>query len=107
MRQKGSEGQGQKREQTGAPHDCSMAPDHHPLSFRLPYLTLGQALEAVMHNQDSVALDEANSHGGADGGIHACCRSPHIHHGHCVQARLWRSKQRGSRGKGGTGQKGS
>lgn len=83
-------------------HDYSLAPEGHPL-LSAPYLTLGQALEAIMHNQDTVALDEANSHSGADGSIHACGRGPHIHHGHCVQAGLWRREQRGSE-RGGRGQ---
>lgn len=47
-----------------------------------------------MHNQHSVALDEANSHSGADSGIHACGWGPHVHHGHCVRATLEKEEER-------------
>lgn len=58
------------------------------------YLPLGQALEAVVHHQHPVALDEADPHSGADGGIHACGRRSHIHHGHRVGATLRKEVER-------------
>lgn len=70
-----------------------------PLPARSPHLALGQALEAIVHHQHSVALDEANSHSGANGGVHARGRRAHVHHGHCVQATL-----REEVGREGTGQ---
>ena len=45
------------------------------------YLTLGQALKAIMHNVHCVSLGDASAHRGAHGCVHAGSWSPHIQDG--------------------------
>lgn len=70
-----------------------------------PYLALGQALEAIVHHQHPVALDQANPHSGANSCIHSCCWGSHIHHGHCMRTTLHRRKHR-TKARQGSGQQG-
>lgn len=92
--EKGCEGRGNTGEQTGQLLPVSSARLLPALQPAPPYLTLGQALEAIVHHQHSVALDEADSHSGANGCVHACSRRSHVHHGHRVGATLRKEVER-------------
>uniref|UniRef100_A0A8I5NA86 Ankyrin repeat and SOCS box containing 8 n=1 Tax=Papio anubis TaxID=9555 RepID=A0A8I5NA86_PAPAN len=78
---------------TGEPASTEGTRSLTPPTITSPYLPLGQALETIMDNEHSVALDKSNPHSGANSSIHACSRSPHIHHSHCVRTTLYRRKQ--------------
>lgn len=60
----------------------------HPLSppHFLTHLPKSEPLEAVVHRQHAVPVDEADPHGGAHGRVHAGSRGAHVEHSQRVAA---------------------
>lgn len=66
----------------------------------VPHLSLSQTLEAIMHCQHAVALQDANPDCSSHSRIHACTGCTHIQNGH-IDVTLkrqgdmnWRLKER-------------
>ena len=62
---------------------------------------MSEALEAVVHGQHVVALDDAHPGGGADGGVHTGAGGPHVKDGHVDVALVeirWGSRENTTHG---------
>ena len=60
-------------------------------------LSVSEALEAVVHGQHVVALDDAHPDGGADGRVHTSAGGPDVKDGHVDVALVeirWGSREK-------------